>query len=242
MIGEVLSIFEFIKGLFPKIIEYWRQRDFSAFFGKDSIKAGNFWIITDVFYDSRPPGPRYLKGFPGNQHVVIIGPHGLMGSYMARTIYYLTSFLSAYCKFPIKIERDEVAHVEWEGTFLALGSSASNIKSKQILEKIENTFVDFAIANNVPVIIDKKTATAYSLTVSPQVDYGLILKLDNNLYKNNSLIVCAGLGEFGTSGASYYLSRHWEDLYKKYKKKPFGVIVKVSDGSDASSVPVAFIG
>jgi len=73
----------------------------------------------------------------------------------------------------------------------------------------------------------------------PYGDKGLIMKLPNPLFPNHTLTVCAGLGEYGTSGAAFYLSRHWEELYKRYKGQPFCVIVAVSPGSDESAKEIS---
>ncbi len=50
------------------------------------------------------------------------------------------------------------------------------------------------------------------------------------------LFICAGLGEWGTSGATYFLFDRWNELNKRFKKrKNFCLIIEVDVGSDESA-------
>jgi hypothetical protein len=40
-------------------------------------------------------------------------------------------------------------------------------------------------------------------------------------------IVCAGIGERGTSGTAWYLANKWQELRSKTKDKPFAAIFRV---------------
>jgi GGDEF domain-containing protein len=51
--------------------------------------------------------------------------------------------------------------------------------------------------------------------------------------------MCAGIGEWGTSGAAWYLAKHWRDLAKRFGKGDFAVVLKVTDGADESATAVA---
>ncbi|MCH8300178.1 MAG: hypothetical protein IIC39_06520, partial [Candidatus Marinimicrobia bacterium] len=75
------------------------------------------------------------------------------------------------------------------------------------------------------------------------LDSGIIARLENPYHKEHYLYVCAGLGEWGTTGAAYYLFRNWEKLYKRFKKnKNFCLVLEVEVGSDQTAREVrAFI-
>jgi len=66
-------------------------------------------------------------------------------------------------------------------------------------------------------------------------DYGFILKIHPEQHKNKVWIVCAGYGEWGTSGAAYYLAKNWKYIYKKAKDKPFAIMINVEIGKDESA-------
>ena len=58
-------------------------------------------------------------------------------------------------------------------------------------------------------------------------DIGLVLKIKNICFEGHYFFVCAGLGEWGTSGASWYLSSKWQELRGLSE---FGIIVEVDIG------------
>ena len=49
------------------------------------------------------------------------------------------------------------------------------------------------------------------------------------------LFVCAGFSEWGTTGAAYYLLTRWKQIYKKFKRDEFCLIIEVDIGSDESA-------
>lgn len=65
-------------------------------------------------------------------------------------------------------------------------------------------------------------------------DYGMILKIPNLRFPDRFFFVCACLGEWGTSGASWYLATKWRDLLSEFKEA-FGIVVEVDLGSDQSA-------
>lgn len=65
-------------------------------------------------------------------------------------------------------------------------------------------------------------------------DYGIVLKSPNRRFIGKFFFVCAGLGEWGTSGASWYLATKWRDLQSEFGDA-FGVVVEVGIGSDESA-------
>jgi hypothetical protein len=61
------------------------------------------------------------------------------------------------------------------------------------------------------------------------------LKIKNPHSKGYSLLICAGLGEWGTSGSAWYLSRYWKKLAKKFLANDFIIVISVARGSDESA-------
>lgn len=66
-------------------------------------------------------------------------------------------------------------------------------------------------------------------------DYGLILKTHPVQFPNRTWLMCAGFGEWGTSGASWYLANQWETIRKQVKSRPFAAVVRVRHGQDESA-------
>jgi hypothetical protein len=81
------------------------------------------------------------------------------------------------------------------------------------------------LSNALKIII----TGAYFLfsTFDGTYDYAVILKYKHRLFPNRTQICIAGLGEWGTSGGSWFLSKNWKELSKKVGSKNFGAVIKV---------------
>ena len=66
----------------------------------------------------------------------------------------------------------------------------------------------------------------------------MILKIHPSQFSNRTWLVCAGLGEWGTSGAAWYLAYKWREIYRFAKSEHFSIIVRVRPGQDESAEPV----
>lgn len=86
-----------------------------------------------------------------------------------------------------------------------------------------------------------------NLVLDPEssFDYGLILKIRPEQFPERVWIVCAGIGEWGTSGAGWYLSNKWKEILKAnrpwydprglFEGADFATIVQVRPGQDESA-------
>lgn len=123
----------------------------------------------------------------------------------------------------------------WGSAFVALGSSYSNIKTDDIKHLSQNPWLQddggrFTLKDGH---VEEPEARA---------DKGIVMKLDNPYSPGYALVVCAGLGEWGTSGAAWFLARHWRALSHRFGRRPFLLIVAVTPGNDQSAHEVLAIG
>ncbi len=112
---------------------------------------------------------------------------------------------------PFKIEEMDLS-----ASIVTLGSPGYNIVSKYLEENIKSN-AKFELDNNTMKIkntfIDKNTSHGF---------LERIIDIENN----RSFFYAAGLSEIGTIGSIHYLSTHWENLYKEYRKdKPFTIML-----------------
>jgi len=73
----------------------------------------------------------------------------------------------------------------------------------------------------------RKNDTQALVNFTAGSDFGLILKLHPVQFPERVWIVCAGIGERGTSGAAWYLANKWQELRSRAYDKPFAAILKV---------------
>jgi hypothetical protein len=114
-------------------------------------------------------------------------------------------------------------------SFLSVGG-LNNYKSLDVFGNTSNVFLQFGIGG-----IQSKTLGESIANIEGKMDYGLILKIHPENNPNRTWLCVAGIGEWGTSGASWWLSRHWKTINKRAKKKSFACITKTIYGSDDST-------
>ena len=67
-------------------------------------------------------------------------------------------------------------------------------------------------------------------------DRAVLARFVNPHHSEHYLFICAGTGEWGTSGATYFLFDQWKKLNKRFKKrKNFCLIIEVDVESDESA-------
>ena len=132
-------------------------------------------------------------------------------------------------KLSPQVVSDSSVQALWAGTFIALGSSYLNDKTDNIKHLPENVWLNddawqFTFKNEETVV-----------QLEGRNDKGLILKLPNPHSRGDSVIVCEGIGEWGTSGSAWFLSRHWKQLSRRFGDKPFPIVLNVTVGNDQSA-------
>jgi hypothetical protein len=203
-------------------------------FGSKSVVNGQLNITVDTYNDTRPVGPpRFIKTFPDSHQTTMTGPMDRLTGYCSvRAAGYLMEKFSPYFKKRVAALSDEEVAAKWEGTFINLGVSALNIKTDDIKHHLANNL----FKEDINGIIELKNGLSFKPENRHAV--GMILKINNPHFGGHSLLVCAGIDEWGTSGAAWYLSRYWKKLGRKYFTDDFVVILRVLRGSDESSTEV----
>lgn len=123
-------------------------------------------------------------------------------------------------------------------SLLSIGSSRSNAATKEILEDKNNIFMN--IENEIDDLYKKDSTYNYSY----------ILKLKPHQFDGKVWIVCAGLGEDGTSGSSWYLANKYKNILKfiycqkffidLFNSGSFVAYLKTKTGEDYSTEMVKF--
>lgn len=236
----VAGVFIFLLGLFwPVIPKTYRKYQLQKFWGRGVLGA-DFAIAYGTLLDSRltqgnnPPEFRYVKRYHDGRELEIQGPWGnIVGDCEIRSSSYIINTLSTFRKNAVEIVADSYGFTNLKRTFVALGSPSSNEISDLALREPNNTFLRFSQDSQGAFIFDIATNTKFRGFQEPvRRDYGIIVKLKNERFPGHYFFVCAGLGEYGTSGASWYLANKWNELKNKDQ---FGIIVEVEPGSDEST-------
>lgn len=230
------DIYKNIRSAIPQAIKKWRLK---KFFGVEVISGNNFYIVVDPYQHPLPRrGNRYIKKFYGRRNdQPLIGEDDVMGINTVRVINHVVSLFSKYRdNQPLPIVLDKEVRDLWDGSFLCFGSSDSNIKTFDVENLPQNTFYKF--------VFNKQGHRSFKVrgeifSIKGREDVGIILKLKNPHHQEHSLFICAGLGEWGTSGSAYYLLHNWESILKETRNRNFCKVIRVKVQSDESAREVA---
>lgn len=96
-----------------------------------------------------------------------------------------------------------------DSNFISFGGPGSNYKTADILESEANIFIRMTHAGFL-----KPSGDNFPFLCSREADYGFILRITPPEFQSRSWIVCAGLGEWGTSGTAWFLAHKWKYLLK----------------------------
>jgi hypothetical protein len=248
LIDLSVAVFFFVLGyMIPVIRKTFRKRLLRRFWGKDVV-GQDFVVCYGKLEDSRlmPPNEppqlgdkdyyRYGKRYHNGREIRLVGPWGgIVGGCEVRAASYIVNRLGEYRNMPIPVVDDETALQNLNRTFVALGSSSSNEITDLVLRESNNGFLEFGQEGSTAFIRDKKSGRRFEGFKAPiKKDYCVVLKLPSLWSAGKYFFVCAGLGEWGTSGASWYLATKWRELQQEFGDS-FGIVVEVELGADDSA-------
>jgi len=223
-----------------KLWRYLSSLKFKRVFGKDSGKEYhliyNICIPPEGIVFSKPEPKFKRKYYRRTKSLTTINSCAT-----TRAIGYLVYAFGEKDIKPPTISSDEDNDTKMDFSFISIGG-VTNLKSCDVLENKSNHFLVFRCCR------DKEKSTRYFIVskssglpiveFNKEFDYGFIIKIypDNN--PGRTWICCAGFGEWGASGAAWYLSRKWKDIHRRAKNKSFAIITKTKFNSDESTVSI----
>jgi hypothetical protein len=152
-----------------------------------------------------------------------------------RAATYVAESIASNTGMWVRLSSDEALRPQLDLSYISLGIG-NNCKTMDVLNSVGNQFVRFNAGTARFVTVSGRTIIEPSS--DPQTDYGMILKSHPPNLPERNWIVCGGYGEWGTSGAAWYLSRKWRDIRKLFGKKPFVIFVQVKRDKDESAIPI----
>lgn len=220
------------------VVRLLHKRSFRHIFGQDGTSDLHLvyaeLALPAVFDADRKLIERpYTKPDVKGAHFSIDRP---VSSSEFRATSYLAQSMGAHSGQPPRLASDHDLAGRLDLSFIAFGGPLSNLKTQDALSNAGNDLLDFdndvffAKASRRPVIVPRAG-----------FDYGLILKLHPSQFTNRTWLVCAGRGEWGTSGAAWYLSQKWPDIHRRAGQGPFAVVVQVKPGQDESAEQVVAV-
>jgi hypothetical protein len=211
---------------------HWR---YAQLFGSDAT-SGRLHIVVGALV---PPTCQDQAGKP---YAFIFSKPGLQNVGFSTSVAIPSCEVRAakYVAESVAVNTDRVAILTTDAdiadkrdlSFVSFGIM-SNLKTIQLLENSGNCFAKYHEG-----LFMAKMSGGVLARPSQENDYGLIVKVHPSNLPDRTWICCGGFGEWGTSGAAWYLTRKWKDIRSKFGRRPFVIIVRVRPASDESAEPI----
>jgi len=143
-----------------------------------------------------------------------------------RAVSYLSNAIGKFIRRSPAVRSDTEVRSLLDLDFICFGGPFSNAMTQTCLENAGNRLVTFDQTINQ---FKRKNDTQALVNFTAGSDFGLILKLHPVQFPERVWIVCAGIGERGTSGAAWYLANKWQELRNRAYERPFAAILKVEE-------------
>lgn len=146
------------------------------------------------------------------------GAMPLVGSYSiehpvseceVRASTYMATLLGLPGKLQPLLVSDTVASSILDSNFISFGGPGSNYKTADALASEANIFVRMRHSE-----FSLPSGESLPFSCTREADHGFILRITPPEFPARSWIVCAGLGEWGTSGSAWFLAHKWQELIK----------------------------
>lgn len=244
----IVAVIIFILGIVvSKAPFYLRKRKFRAFFG-DSVISNKFKLVYGMLSQDPPSEESearenwFIKEFYDGTTKKFRATIKMITNEVVYSSSYIIQELANYLNQTAVYSTDIDAFKNLNETFFSVGGPAVNEITKWALDEESNKYFVFSMPeDNTIWTLEAKhgeNKVIFERKFRSETDYGMILKIRNSRFPNHFFFVFAGMGSWGTSGACWYFSKHWRDLYDEFKSGEFGLVVEVKRGMDTSAVRV----
>ncbi len=244
IVSDVLggALVALLSVMYLKTTVRFRGWNFKRIFGDDAAKE--FFLVYARIRAKEDPSVQwqYYKQYKPSE-VGLFKVSSVVPFPETKAVKYLSESFSEAIKNTPKLisDEEEIIKSKLDVSFCSFGGY-SNLKTIDILERKENVFFHFDLSQESKepsIIVNEGNKDAgKKFYIDGVNDYGVIIKIRPGNFPNRVWLCAAGLGEWGTSGAAWYLAKKWKNLPKN---KSFGMIIRVRAGQDESAEMVHLI-
>ena len=224
--------------LLAKIIPETHDRfNFRSFWGDPKASSDAYFVIDsyenvrlrDTFRQeeasSSPPGTP-----AADIHRRIID-----GAFSPQAAALLTAFFARHTSKPLHVVTDTEISLHTDGVVICYGTSDLNFRTLDIEAESESSSCQYKLDASGQRAFQLGGQFHYMESRGGVLyDKAIVRRLNNRPRSNHSQVICAGLSEWGSLAAVYYLTRRWKELHRRFdsfgQKKDFCVLLEVPCG------------
>jgi hypothetical protein len=235
-VPPLLMLWELVKYAGKIFPETWNKFVFPRFWG-EGILTTDAYFVMDSYEDVR-----LRSGFScGEAHPLREQPERfteseiIHGTFSPQAAAMLTALFLRHTGKLLRITTDtEVGH-KMDATLICYGTSDSNFKTFDIEASSETDLCRFSFNGNGQRAF-RVGGQLYSIENRGGVTYdkAILLRLTSRQNSNHCHVVCAGLSEWGSLAAVYYLTKKWKVLHKRFdrfgQRRDFCVLLEIPCG------------
>lgn len=204
----------------------WWARNFKQVFQDDV--DGIFHVVYKSLQSKRedifpPEDSRVPRETPATTNLALINSCAA-----TRSVGYLVyTFGKNIRKAPLIVSHVDIDK-QMNLSFISIGGP-TNHKTRDLMANPANNLLDYEYGKIVA-----KASRKVLVKTGDEVgfDYGFIIKIHPTNFPQRTWICSGGFGEWGSSGASWYLAHRWDDIRNIAGKRQFACITKTRIGSD----------
>lgn len=237
-----LELAKRLGGAFP---DTWNKFLFRRFWGEGGL-SGDAYLVMDNYEDVRLRH-RFMRDFSQ-----LTGPRGLVdseityGKLSPNAAAMLSALFLRHTGKLLRIVTDTEVEQAMNATLICYGNSDSNLKTFDIEVSSENALCQF-VFDGAGQRAFQICEQLYSIEnrSGKTYDKAILLRLTNPQDPNHCYVVCAGLSEWGSLAAVYYLTKKWKVLHKRFdrfwQRRDFCVLLEVQSGQFENAREVASV-
>jgi hypothetical protein len=232
--------YSIVKGLLPPVISFIGGLLYHKFcninrwkilkiLGNDANPKGRFHLIYARLQSSKILEPILGKYIYQQPTLSGFSTHAFSAEFVVsecemRAVNYLSSIFANcdLCRQQLNndyISNDDISFISFGGFSNEMSKKLINDTSNNFIKLLDNGEFISAYSNN-------KILESYE----PGYDYGFIIRLTPSQFPNRIWIACIGLGEWGTSGSTWFLANKWKEILNE--NKPWFNPLYLGNGAD----------
>jgi len=241
----LLVLRELVRHVGRIFLEPWDRFIFHRFWGK-GILSTNPYFVMDSYEDARlgsafrPAEAQAAR----KQPKIFAHTDTIHGTFFPQAVSMLTALFLRHTGKMVRVVTDTEVAREMNATLICYGNSDSNFTTFDIETSSEQPLCQF--------VFDGTGRRAFQIceqlyTIESRdgitYDKAILLRLTNPQNPNHCYVVCAGLSEWGSLAAVYFLTKKWEALHKRFDKswqrRDFCILLDVQTGQFENAREVA---